>query len=87
MCGGWGVDCLFCHGVLGVSISFRIILLRKRGLTALLNLLLSRLSGCLYLATLPHDTLCSQGRSRISGKGFHMYNSVGFALLILSHFS
>ena len=32
---------------------------------------------------------CEQrrGGSRISGKGGHMYKGVGFALLILSHFS
>ena len=28
-----------------------------------------------------------RGGSRISGKGVHMYKGVGFALLILSHFS
>ena len=28
-----------------------------------------------------------RGRSRISGKGVHMYTGAGFAFLILSHFS
>ena len=28
-----------------------------------------------------------RGRSRISGKGVHMYKGAGFAFLILSHFS
>ena len=30
---------------------------------------------------------CSQGADPGSGKGFHMFIGVGFALLILSHFS
>ena len=29
----------------------------------------------------------TRGGSRISGKGVHMYKGVGFAMLILSHFS
>ena len=33
------------------------------------------------------NQLKSRGVSRISGKGVHMYKWVGFALLILSHFS
>ena len=31
-------------------------------------------------------TMKDQGGSRISGKGVYMYNGVGLALLILSHF-
>ena len=47
-----------------------------------------------YILTEPHQYCISvaaygvlRGRSRISGKGIHMYKGVGFALLILSDFS